>query len=92
MEVKLVGGCLNIIDIAIGKDIDIWSLENIREYLLERGMTDFDGECDALMCVFKQINLIIDNLYQPCGEDQKKKYITLRKMILIWIIEYNRKL
>ena len=38
MEVKSVNDCLNIIDIAIVNDIEIWSLENIHSYLLEKGV------------------------------------------------------
>ena len=83
MEVKSVSDCLNNIDIAFVRDIDMKRLENVREYLLDRGMTDCDDERDALWCVFKQINLIIDNLYKPSGEDQKIRYIELRKLLLI---------
>ena len=92
MEVKSVSDYLNIIDIAIVRDIDMRSLQIIREYLLERGMTDCHDEQDALWCVFKQIKLIIDNLYLPFGEDQKMRYIELRKLLLFWVIEINSKL
>ena len=64
------------------------TLEDVRQYVLERGMTDCNDERDALWCVFKQINLIIDNLYKPFGEDQKMRYTELRKLLLIWIIAF----
>ena len=92
MEVNSVSDCLNIIDIAIVEDNDIKRLEDVRQYLLERGMTDCNDERDALWCVFKQITLIIDNFYKPSGKDQKMRYIELRKLLLIWIIEFNSKL
>ena len=69
MEVKSVSD----FDIAIVKDIDMRRLENLGEWLLQRAMTDCDDERDALWCVFKQTNLIIDNLYKAFGEDQKMR-------------------
>ena len=56
MEVKSVSDCLNIIDIAFVKGIDMWSLENIHKYLLKMGLTNLDDERDAVMEMFKQIN------------------------------------
>ena len=40
MEEKSVSDCLNNIDIAIVRDIDMKRLGNVHQYLLERGMTD----------------------------------------------------
>ena len=92
MEVKSISDCLNIIDIAIVKDIDMKRLEDVRQYLLHRGKTYCNDERDALWCVFKQIKLTRDNLYKPFREDQKMRYIELRKLVLFWVIEINSKL
>ena len=91
MEVKSVSDCLNIIDIAIVKNIDTGGLENLREWLLQKRMTDCDDEREALWCVFKQINLKTYNLYKPFGADQKTRYLELRKLVLRWVIENNSK-
>ena len=92
MEVKSVSDCLNIIDIAIVRDIDMKRLEDVRQFFLDWGVAGCDDERDALWCVLKQINLIIDYLYKPFGEDQKMRYIELRKLVLLWVIEINSKL
>ena len=92
MEVKSISDCLNFIDIVIVKDIGIFSFENVREYLFERGETNFDEEGDALLCVLKHLNLIKDNSYPPYIEDQKRNYIELRRLVLKRYIEFNIKL
>ena len=88
---KSVSDCLNIIVDAIveniGKSIGISILENIREYLLEKGRSDFIEDRVALSNVFCQINSIIEIHYQFADEDMKSKYIQLRKLILAWLIE-----
>ena len=97
MEAKSVSDCLDIIDIATVGDIDLWISENFRKNLLENGETVFNNEWDVLLCVFKQKNFMIGNLFELFGEDQKMRYTELRytelrKLVLKWIIEYNIKL
>ena len=59
--------------------------------MVDVGMSDFKDECDARSCVMKQINIIMENLYEPFGEEQKMRFNELRKPILMWIIEIGRK-
>ena len=56
------------------------------------GMTDFDDERNALMKVLQQIKLILDDVPNPIEEEQKIRYIQLRKLVIIWSVEYKRKL
>ena len=77
MEVKSVSDCLNIIDDAlvesIGKFISISDSENIRNYLLEIGQSDFIEDRVAQSNVLSQINSIMENRYQSVEEDTKNE-------------------
>ena len=91
MEVKTVGDCLKIIDHAtveiISKYICVSKLENIREYLLEKGQSDFTEGRIALLNVLNQINSIIENQYQIDSEDLTNEYIQLKEVKVVWLIE-----
>ena len=90
MEVKSISDCLNICDIAIDNDIDMSSLEKIQKYMVDKGMSDFQDENDARRCVMKQINLIMENLYELFEKEQKLRFIELRKLIIMWVKEIAR--
>ena len=88
MEVKSVSGCLNIIKFAIVENkIGRSDLENIHEYLLEKGESDFIEDRLALSNVPRQINSVIENCYQFADVVMKSEYIQLRKLILVCLIE-----
>ena len=67
MEVKSVGGCLNIINDAIvekiGNYFGILKLE-VLKYLLEKGQNDFIEDRVALSNVLSRINSNLENLHQ----------------------------
>ena len=89
MEVKPVSDCLNIIDEAVVENKGISNLENVHNYLLEIGQSDFIEDTVALSNVFSKINSILENHYQFVEEVTKNEYIQLRKFILVWLIEFS---
>ena len=76
----------------IGKYIGISILENVHKPLLKIVQSDFIENRVTLSNVLSQINSIIENHYQFAEEDIKSEYIQLRKILLIWVIEYSTEL
>ena len=58
---------------------------------MDTGVSDFKDERNARKCLMKQINIIIENLFKPFGEEQKMRFIKLREILLSWIVELARK-
>ena len=82
MKVKSVSDCLHIFDDAIvEKIIDLSDLENIHQYLLEKGRSDFIENRVALANVLSQINSIMEKYFKFDEEDIKSEYEQLREVI-----------
>ena len=88
---KSVSDCLNFIDDATVENFStLEELENIHSYLLEKRQNDYIENRSVLWNALCQIISKIENYDQFVEENKKSEYIQLRKLILVWLIEFNR--
>ena len=87
MEVKTISHCLEIIDKAVLKGVDIITCGNIWEFFI-RSIKDTEGdEYKTIIKILKQITLILKILYEIKEEEMEDHYIELKKLVLLCILE-----
>ena len=95
MEPKTLSDCLSSIDFAIVENVkllSIKSLEGIHNHLLKFRRTGYMENNIALLNILKQIKCIIDNFFSyEDDESFYNEYIELRKLLICWVVEYDKK-
>ena len=95
MEPKTLSYCLSSVDFAIVENVKLLStksLEDIHNHLLKLRRTVYIENNIALLNILTQINCIIDNFLSY--DDDKSfynEYVELRKLIIDWVVECDKK-